>query len=131
MISDSKLFKNWGLHKQILDLLVAPVKKIIPTAPLPRHVPPIKKWQHDIFIRCIRGLSLNGGNYPPPQKKTKHQPTRHCTQLPTNSIYALLRREANGGTNFIRVCLCICLFVSALTFEWFHFSSPNFQRIFI
>ena len=29
------------------------------------------------------------------------------------------------------VSVSVCLFVSALTFEWFHFSSPNFQRIFI
>ena len=29
-------------------------------------------------------------------------------------MYYYYRREANGGTNFIRVCLCICLFVSAL-----------------
>ena len=29
------------------------------------------------------------------------------------------------------VSVSVCLFVGALTFEWFHFSSPNFQRIFI
>ena len=39
--------------------------------------------------------------------------------------------KRSGGTVFIHVCLCVCLSVSALTFEWFHFSSPNFQRIFI
>ena len=27
---------------------------------------------------------------------------------------AFYRREANGGTNFIRVCLCVCLFVCLL-----------------
>ena len=50
----------------------------------------------------------------------------------THFNWAFYRRASEAsGTVFIHVCLCVCLFVSALTFEWFHFSSPNFQRIFI
>ena len=55
----------------------------------------------------------------------------HFKKQRFDTVVFLPPRERSGGTVFIHVCLCVCLFVSALTFEWFHFSSPNFQRIFI